>query len=163
MAERKRSELIEMFLKEGVITQVQLNKAKTGIHTNCEVYSLVSAGYISGMKVVALIMQNCKIPYVELTACDIPKEILKLVPEEYCSLNCCLPVEKTGDNFTVAMVDPLDEQVKEELAGMTKTVIRPVLCSNRDYLDTVKTVWIDIRKEEAENAEEKSRAGAAKS
>lgn len=163
MAERKRSELIEMFLKEGVINQVQLNKARAGIRTNCEVYSLVSAGYLSDMKVIAFIMQNCRIPYVELTACDIEKIFLKLVPEEYCSLNCCLPVERVGNNFTVAMVDPLDEQVKEELAGMTGAIIRPVLCSIRDYLDTVKTVWIDIRKEETENAEEKSRAGAAKS
>ena len=162
MAERKRSRLIEMLLKDGTITEVQLNRAKGGIHTNCEVHSLIGAGYISDIKVVGYVVKNVRMPYVVPTGYEIEKEVLMMVPEEFCSLNCCLPLQKLEENLATAMVDPLDNQVIQDLSEMTKMVIRPVLCSLRDFLDAMKTVWIDIREEAVKSGEKKVEAGTAK-
>ncbi len=161
MAERKRSKLIEILLNEAAITEVQLNRAKGGIHTNCEVYSLISAGYISDIKVIGYVTKNTRVPYVILPAYEIDKEVLRIVPEEYCSVNCCLPVQKLVKDLTVAMVDPLDEQVIEELRDMTNMIVRPVLCSLRDFLDVMKSVWIDVREEAAHSGEENTEANIA--
>lgn len=163
MAERKRSNLIQMLLNEGLITEAQLVRAKAGIHTNCEVYSLISSGYISDIRVASYVVKNARIPYVMLDAYDIKKEPLMIVLEEYCSLNCCLPLEKLGNDLTVAMIDPLDEQVIQELTNMTKMVIRPVLCSLRDFLNVMKIVWIDITEEVPDNGKEKDKADIVES
>lgn len=159
MAEKERSHLIEMLLEQGVVSDVQLNRAKAGIHTSCEAYSLISAGFISEINLAAFAAKNIRVPFIELSVCEIEPDVLRLVPEEYCALNCCLPVFRTDNSVTAAMVDPLDGGVVRELAEMVCADIRPVLCSLRDFLDKMKSVWIELR--DAEKDGEKNPEGTA--
>ena len=58
------------------------------------------------------------------------------------------------ENLLDADAEPVvDEQVVEELTGMTGMVVRPVLSSLRDFLDVMKTVWIDSREGVVKNGE----------
>ncbi len=160
MPEKERSPLIEMLLEQGVVTDVQLNRAKAGIRTRCDAYSLVSAGFLSEINLAVFAAKNIRVPFIELSACEIEPDILRLASEEYCALNCCLPVFRTDNSVTAAMVDPLDGQVVRELSETARADIRPVLCSLRDFLDKMKSVWIELR-DTKEDAKENPEGNAA--
>lgn len=157
MAERKRSRLVEMLVEEGAITETQIARAKGGIHTDCQVQSLISMGYISDLRVLGYAIKNTQIPYVMVLAYDIDPDVLALIPEDYCRMNCVLPIERIGRNLTVAMVDPLDEETIEEMNKMTAMSVKSALCSSRDFIDITRTVWLE-KKKDKETASAKSGA-----
>ncbi|MCD5397961.1 hypothetical protein LR003_03410 [candidate division NPL-UPA2 bacterium] len=140
---KKRSRLIEALCRDGTITETELEKARSGIRTNCDIYSLISRGYLSDIVALKRIIEIEPVPHVILQAYKVNADILRLIPEEYCLLSCILPLEKIGGNLTVAMVDPLDIEIIEEMAEMTGFAIRPVLCSRRDFIDVAKTIWLE--------------------
>ncbi len=141
MAERKRSKLVEILLSEGAVTPTQLDKAKAGIRTDCEVQSLIGMGVLSDLRVMGYLIKNLRIPYVMISNYNVNPEVLALLPEEYCCLKCVLPLEKLGVYLTLAMVDPLDEAVIEEVSDMTKLTVKPILCSAREFADVTRAVW----------------------
>ncbi len=138
-----------MLVEEGAITETQIARARGGIRTDCQVQSLISMGYISDLRVLGYAIKNTQIPYVMILVYDIDPDVLALIPEDYCRMKCVLPIERMGRNLTVAMVDPLDEETIGEISKMTALSIAPVLCSSRDFIDIMRTVWLEKKSEGA--------------
>ena len=134
---------MEHLLQKGVITRTQLDKAKEGIRTDCEAYSLVSMGALSDLKLLGYVIDMEQVPYIVLPNYTISPEVLKLIPEEHCRLNCLLPLDKVESTLTVAMVDPLDDATRNEVEKMTELTVKAVLCSARDLVDVTRTVWLE--------------------
>ena len=136
---------MEHLLEKGVINRTQLDKAKEGIRTECEAYSLVSMGILSDLKLLGYVIDMEQVPYIVLPNYKISPEVLKLVPEKHCRLNCLLPLDKVESTLTVAMVDPLDDAARDEVEEMTGLAVKAVLCSARDLVDVTRTVWLEVK------------------
>ncbi len=67
------------------------------------------------------------VPVVDLTALQIPQEVLNLVPEPIAHRHKVISFAKTGDLLSLAMADPTDLQIKEFMQKKTGMKIKPFL------------------------------------
>lgn len=95
---------------------------------------LVEKGIISHNNLLSLLIKQCRIPLLSIIGYVIDKSVIKLLPKEVCEKYKILPLDKIGDNITLAMVNPLDQEAikvaKELLPGFH---IRPILCSYVEF------------------------------
>ncbi len=132
MAEKKSLE--EILVEKKLITKDQLAQAqaeakKLKIPLR---KALLSLGMVKDSDMIAVYEQQMKVPFVNLNSYIIDSKILSLIPEEYAKEHNVIPLFKAGDIITVAMTDPFDVMVLDELRTMTKCIIEPVLTTEHD-------------------------------
>ena len=126
----------QMLIKQGVITQAELDKAlaiqeKSGGFIG---QIMVELGIIKDDVLVSFLVKQCKIPHILLVDYEISDEVLEIVPKEVCLKHNLLPIDKLGRILTVAMVDPLDEGALEDIREACPELrIKPILCTWEDF------------------------------
>ncbi len=128
-----RKKLGEIFIDRGLIDQHQLNAAlayqrqwghRLGV-------ALVAKGFVTEGMLVKVLGEVMGLPTIDLAAIDFDQDALRLVPMQTCDNNDLIPIgiEQKGQSRTlvVAMADPLNMSVIDEIEFTTGCKIRPVL------------------------------------
>ena len=76
-----------------------------------------------------LLSRQSGVAAVDLQNCDIPKDIVALVPREFAHEHHVFPIDRFGKLLTVGMACPLDDAAIAELAQLTGLRVKPMLCS----------------------------------
>lgn len=121
----------DVLVREGTITAAQLEEglARQRERGGFLGQALVELGYVTHDKLVGFLVQQCKIPHINLLDYRIMPEILGLIPHETCFKYGVLPIDKLGRIVTVAMVDPLDIEALEQVRKACPDLkIKPILC-----------------------------------
>ena len=71
-------------------------------------------------------------PFLPLENYDIPREVTKLVPKNVAQHYCLVPIDKIGDNLTVAMSNPLNVEAAEDLEDLTSLNIQIFVSTSSD-------------------------------
>ena len=138
---KKWDELLgQMLLKHHVITEKELKEAleyqkKKNIRIGS---ALLELGYIEEEELAGFLSQQLGIPSIVLKKTKIPDEMLKLLPPDYMKKHLVVPVEKRGSTLVVAMVDPTDQGVINEISFITGLRVEPVVApekSIREFLE----------------------------
>jgi type IV pilus assembly protein PilB len=66
-------------------------------------------------------------PAVDLARFDVDPKILKMVPAEFAQKNVVLPLKREGRTLTIAMADPTNSGVLEDLRFITRYDLFPVI------------------------------------
>ncbi|HPD18185.1 MAG: Flp pilus assembly complex ATPase component TadA [Candidatus Goldbacteria bacterium] len=125
----------EMLVEEGIITKEQLKDAleeqkKTGEKIG-EI--LIRMGYISKEILWTFLGYQMGVPYINLDEItNIRQDVLKLIPEQLIRSEKLIPVNKQGKVLTVAMSDPLNFLVIDDLKATTRCEIDARLSSPDD-------------------------------
>jgi type IV pilus assembly protein PilB len=119
----------DLLVKEGLITREQLSKAvqeqkQTGGRLG---YCLVKMGFVPEVELTKVLAKQHKMPAVDLTRFEIDPKIAKTVPSDIARKHCLIPVKRDGRTLTVAMADPMQMGVLEDLKFITRYDIFPVL------------------------------------
>ena len=130
MVQKKR--LAETFVEEGIITEVQLRNALQRqlvmggkIGTN-----LIELKYVSEEQLGKVLSKMHKIPYAPVDAfLDIPADIISLIPKEIAVRHKIIPIKKEYKNITLAMENPNDIKIIDDLSFMTGCRITAVIAS----------------------------------
>jgi len=119
----------DLLLKEGLITQDQLNKAlQEQRHNGTRVgYNLVKLGYIKETDLTRMLARQHKMPAVDLTKFQVDPRIAKLIPAELALKHSVLPLKRDGRTLTVAMSDPATMSVLDDIKFITRLDIFPVI------------------------------------
>lgn len=88
---------------------------------------LVSKNYISEDALVAALSRQLNIPIAELNGVRIPKDVISLVPFDLANDNHILPFRRDGRFLDLAMANPLNLGITDELRIRTKLNIRPFI------------------------------------
>lgn len=127
------SQLIaEVLLRNGVLTREQLQTAATEARAKgCGLtYSLVSTGLIDEVVLLRLLSQIFKVRAVELSKIErIDPAVLATVSAQIAGRGLILPVHRSGDTLTVAMVNPTNRATIARLAQLTGLTIQPVVAT----------------------------------
>ncbi|MDH3296885.1 MAG: type IV-A pilus assembly ATPase PilB [Gemmatimonadota bacterium] len=112
----------ELLLREGLITREDLDKALeqqkvTGTRLG---FALVTNGVLSEGDLTRVLSQQYRVPAVDLTAVEIEPKILKLVPADFANKHLILPLRRVGRTLTVAMANPTDLSVIDDLKFVTR-------------------------------------------
>ena len=119
----------DLLLREGLITQDQLNKALQEQRNNGTRvgYNLVKLGYVKETDLTRMLARQHKMPAVDLTKFQVDPRIAKLIPGELAIKHSVLPLKRDGRTLTVAMSDPATMSVLDDIKFITRLDIFPVI------------------------------------
>jgi type IV pilus assembly protein PilB len=119
----------DLMLREGLITREQLSKAlqeqkQSGTRVG---YNLVKLGFVPEIELTRMLAKQHKMPAVDLSRFEVDPKIAKMIPADLAQKNVVLPLKREGRTLTVAMADPTNLGVLEDLKFITRYDIFPVL------------------------------------
>ena len=119
----------DLLLREGLITQDQLNKAlQEQRHNGTRVgYNLVKLGFVKETDLTRMLARQHKMPAVDLTKFQVDGRIAKLIPGELALKHNVLPLKRDGRTLTIAMSDPATMSVLDDIKFITRLDIFPVI------------------------------------
>jgi len=119
----------DLLLREGLVTQDQLNKAlQEQRHNGTRVgYNLVKLGFVKETDLTRMLARQHRMPAVDLTKFQVDARIAKLIPGELALKHNVLPLKRDGRTLTVAMSDPASMSVLDDIKFITRLDIFPVI------------------------------------
>jgi type IV pilus assembly protein PilB len=119
----------EILLRENLITREQLGQAmaeqKASGHRLG--YVLVKLGLVQELEITKVLARQYRMPAVDLTRFEVDARILKLIPADLATKNVVLPLKREGRTLTVAMADPTNLGLLEDLKFITRYDLFPVI------------------------------------
>lgn len=147
MSKEKYLRLGELLIREGLINSAQLEKAislqrQEGGRLG-EI--LVRLGIIKEDQMVAVLGKQLNIPYFSLgtgmlkPAAD--QGLEDLIPQDFALKNLVIPLSRTLNSLTVAMADPLDIILLDNLKRITNREINPVIATKSDINKAIEEFY----------------------
>ncbi|HEX2636708.1 MAG TPA: type IV-A pilus assembly ATPase PilB [Gemmatimonadales bacterium] len=119
----------ETLLRDGLLSREQLGQALVEQKATKQRlgYLLVKLGFVPELEVTKVLARQYRMPAVDLSRFDVDPKILKLVPGDMAAKGMVLPLKREGRTLTVAMADPSDMGLLEDLKFVTRFDLFPVI------------------------------------
>ncbi len=153
----------DLLVREGLITKEQLDKALQEQKSNGQRlgYNLVKMGFVQETEITKMLARQYRMPAVDLARFEVDPKITKMIPADVALKHLVLPLKRDGRTLTVAMADPTNLAVLDDLKFITRYDIFPVIAGEytlRNALDKhyeqmdqqLDTLLKDIEAEEGE-------------
>jgi len=140
-----RTPIGEALATAGLISDEQLKQAlarqnQTGKRLG---QVLTDMGLVTDRDVAEVLSRQLKVPFIDLKGFILDEKVVKLVTEDFARRYRVLPINRVGDRLTVAMVDPLNVVVQDDLQLRTGRSIRPVVVCEADLMRAIDEVYGD--------------------
>ncbi len=124
----------------GVLTESQLDEAfeekeRSGASLG---HVLVDCGFISEEEILNVIAEQLGMEVVNIKYIDIPNDVLKKVNASFARAYGIIPIEYKDSTLTVALSDPLNPMILDDLHFMLGTNVRGAI-SNKDDIEEAIT------------------------
>jgi len=103
--------------------------------------NLVKLGYITEEKLVAFLSKQWGVPAINLSDYKIDPSVLKLIPIEIARKYLIIPVARVGATLTIAMADPSNVFVIDDVKFMTGYNVEVVVASESSILSAISTYY----------------------
>ena len=139
MAER----LGELLIKRNYITPEQLKKAldEQKLKGGRLESNLVRMGYIKEDELLSFLSAQYRVPSVKISKMEINPNVIKLIPSSVSKKYFIIPINRVGPKLTLAMSDPSNIVVIDEIKFMTGFNVEPVVASETEIIDAVKKYY----------------------
>ncbi|HEY2407090.1 MAG TPA: type IV-A pilus assembly ATPase PilB [Polyangiaceae bacterium] len=126
-----QNRLGELLVREKLISLQQLRKAqdeqkKSGQNLG---YTLARLGYISDGEITNFLSSQYRLPAINLDEYEIDGEVVKLVTKDVCEKHRIMPISRSGSALIVAMSDPTNLNVMDDIRFLTGYNVEPVVAS----------------------------------
>jgi type IV pilus assembly protein PilB len=133
----------EILLQNGSIDEKTLKKIlerqqESGIRIG---ELLQQNNLVSEVVVRKAICEQLKIPFVDLSRIEIDTTLNRIINYNYALRQNIVPIAITDTSLTLAMVDPTDQLVVDELKSFTKLKINRVTSLNSDIKDAFERLY----------------------
>ena len=129
MVNRNKRGLGEILIDSGILTSTQLDEALLKQKATGKKLGelLIDEEIISEQQLIEALEYQLKIPYIDFTIHTIDPEVPRLISESLARRHSLIPVEKEGNQLTVAMVDPLNIYAIDDVNIATSLNVKPAL------------------------------------
>jgi type IV pilus assembly protein PilB len=119
----------EHLMRDGLLSREQLNQALAEQKASKQRlgFVLVKLGLVPEIEITKILARQHRMPAVDLSRFDVDPKILKLVPADMATKGVVLPLKREGRTLTVAMADPSDLGLLEDLKFITRFDLFPVI------------------------------------
>ena len=147
MPKERYLRLGELLIKEGLINEAQLEKAislqrKEGGRLG-EV--LIKLGIVKEDQLVSTLGKQLGIPYFSLGTgmlkAALNQNLERLIPHDFALKNYVLPLSRTLRSLTIAMADPLDLILIDNLKKLTGCEINPVIATRAEINKAIEEFY----------------------
>ena len=119
----------DLLVGEDLISQDQLEQAlieqrSSGARLG---YVLVKLGFVLEIEITKMLARQYHVPAVDLSRFEVDEKIIKLVPSDVALKHTVLPLKRDGRSLTVAMAEPGNMQIVDDLKFITRCDIVPVI------------------------------------
>ena len=128
-AAQQTEKLGQILLQEGLITRDQLGQALAEQKASKSRLGLavVKLGFATELDVTRLLARQYRMPAVDLSRFEVDARILRLIPPDVASKQVVLPLKREGRTLTVAVADPTNLGLVDDLKFITRYDVFPVL------------------------------------
>lgn len=143
----------EMLVNDRIIQKDQLDIAlkRQGEENSSLGRILIEMGLTSEEGIAAALGKHLNVPFITLSHYEIDQQVLQSIPEEIVRKYKIVPVDKTGDTLTIALSDPSNIYLLDELRLLTKCQIIPVISFESDIMEAINRYY---KKQDGANFEE---------
>lgn len=130
----------ELLVERKVISPEQLDsaakvqQAKGGLLGQI----LVSLGYASEEDIAQAVTAHYGFPYLPLKSYAIDPDLLRIIPENVARQYCLVPVDHIGDTLTIAMADPLDARVVEDIEMLSRCSVQIFISTATEVMEAIQ-------------------------
>lgn len=137
------SNLGELLLREKLLNSDQLKSALDYQKKN-EVAmgtAIVSLGLISEEEMAQALSRQLGYPYINLDQFEVYPDVINLIPVEIAQKYLIMPIHRIRSFLTLAMVDPTDLDIIEDIRFRTGLSIQPVIASETGIVNAIKKYY----------------------
>jgi len=148
----KRKKFTDYLIEKKAISQKELDKVFE-VHKKREgslVELLIKLGYLKEFQLVDILSGYLSIPPIKVLNLNITKEVLAMVPEGMAKKFHVLPIGKIGNTLTLAMGDPLNILVIDDIKKFAKCEINPVIAPLSEIREAITRFYIQAPTESIE-------------
>jgi type IV pilus assembly protein PilB len=87
------------------------------------------------------ISKQMQIPLIRLKDLEIPQELCSLIPVKVVQSHLLVPAKVSGNKLLIAMVNPLDADVLQDLRLLTKMNIEVAVSPRQDILEALARAY----------------------
>ncbi|MBP3622367.1 MAG: Flp pilus assembly complex ATPase component TadA [Lachnospiraceae bacterium] len=151
---RKKIRVGDLLVEAGAITEEELQEALAYQKENGGRIGnvILEMGFISQELLITVLTTQMGIDYIEVKACKLDEDIIKLVPENLVNKYKAVPIgydEMNPNVLRVAMVDPMDINAIDDIGIATNTQVEPLLAMEDDIMETIGKYWGNAQAMEA--------------
>jgi len=133
----------DLLVREGLITREQLQEALeqqrgTGNRLG---YTLVKLGLVQEIEITKMLARQYRVPAVDLSRFVVDEKIVKMVPGDVAVRHTVLPLKREGRTLTVAMADPTNVTVIDDLKFITRFDIFPVIAGEYTLREAIERYY----------------------
>jgi type IV pilus assembly protein PilB len=133
----------ELLLKRNYITPDQLKKAleEQKLKGGRLESNLVKLGFIKEDELLSFLSAQYRVPSVKISKMEINPNVIKLIPSSISKKYFIIPINRVGPKLTLAMSDPSNIVVIDEIKFMTGFNVEPVVASETEIIDAIKKYY----------------------
>ena len=133
----------EILLERGVITPMQLEQALTRQKEQQGLlgHHLVGLGYVTEEEIALALTAQYGFPYLPLQHYEIDERVTLLIPEAMARQHGVVPIDRIGQALTVAMADPSNALVIEELEQVTQCTVQAFVSTPSDIRHAIDRAY----------------------
>ncbi len=138
----------EVLLHMGVVAEDQIKEALIKQNNfNLKLgETLLKLGYVNENNLLKALHQQLEIDVVdEDTLMDLDPKVVQLIPEAFAVSNKVIAIKEEDDAIVVAMTDPENIVIQDNLKKILSKPVKPVLVSESTLVDTQEKYYKSIR------------------
>ncbi|HZX11130.1 MAG TPA: type IV-A pilus assembly ATPase PilB [Acidobacteriota bacterium] len=137
------SNLGELLLKEKLLNSEQLKSAEDYQKQNDVAMgsAIISLGLVSEEEMAQALSRQLGYPYINLDQFEVYPDVINLIPVEIAQKYLIMPIHRIRSFLTLAMVDPTDLDVIEDIRFRTGLSIQPVIASESGIVNAIEKYY----------------------
>lgn len=136
-------QLGQLLIEYGAIDQRQLEEALAIQKTKGGLIGeiLVDLGFVKEENIAQALTAMYGFPYLPLANYEINAEIVNIVPQRVAKQYLLIPVDKIGNNLTLAMSNPLNEQAIEDVEMLSGCTVQTFVSTSTDIKKAIEKYY----------------------
>lgn len=137
---RKQIMLGDKLLNEGLITSTQLDKALEEQKKIKEKLgeTLIKLGYVSHDDLLPILANHIGVQCMRINYNELEDKLAEILPEDFLRKNTIYPVKKENNKLVVAMANPTNVFLIDEIQMRAKQTIKPVLALKDEIEEAIR-------------------------
>jgi len=138
-------QLGEVLVEHGAITNQQLEKALVFQKENGGLIGevLVQLGFLREVDIAQALTVQYGFPYLPLGNYEINTEIIDIIPSRVARQYMLVPIDKIGNNLTLAMSNPLNLQAIEDVELLSGCNVQTFVSTSTDIRTAIEKYYKD--------------------
>ena len=143
IAVENKTQLGQLLLARGIVNSEQIEKALTEQkekgHRKLLGELLVEMGYCTENQIASALAEAYSVPYAQVSPKICDPQALEILPREFLEEHIVLPLFKVYDVLTVAVSEPTNVFLMDEIERMSGCKVQVVCSTTKDIMATLQT------------------------